>query len=283
MWHPVDDAVDAHLERIGLTRPGAASVDALAELQLAHLLHVPFENLDIHLGVDIVLDPSSIHDKVVTRRRGGYCYELNSAAAGLLGRLGFEVAMVSARVMVEGGLGPEFDHMTLLVDVPDTPTSFLVDVGFGDAFRQPIPLVDGAERPDRDKRVRVRRVDGGGRWAYDEHRGADWSTQYVFDLAPRSLDEFAEMNEWQQRSPDSHFRQSPVCSLLTRDGRITVSGDRLITTRTTTTTTTTTTTASPPTPSTASTGDDRSERTLTAAERMAVLRESFGIELDRTL
>lgn len=281
-----EDAVDAYLRRIGTIRPDGPTLAVLADLQIAHLLHVPFENLDIHLDVDIVLDPESIHDKVVARRRGGYCYELNSSFAGLLERVGFGVTMLSARVVADGEPGPEFDHMALLVTVPGTSPPFLVDVGFGDAFTQPIPLVDNVVHPDRGKRVRVRHADGGDLWSYDEHRvdehrdeehrdeehrddehhgdehhGEDWSTQYVFGLTPRSLEEFAEMNEWQQRSPDSHFRQQPVCSLLTSGGRVTVSGDRLITTAI----------------------DGRTERTLSREERTAVLRESFGIELARTL
>lgn len=262
MWQPDRADVDAHLARIGSRHRGGRSVDDLADLQLAHLLHVPFENLDIHLGVDIVLDPEAIHDKVVAGRRGGYCYELNSVFGALLGALGFEVEMVSARVTHrDGELGPEFDHMALVVATHDEAVPFLVDVGFGDAFTEPIPLVDGAVRADRDRDVRVCRI-GDRRWTYDERRdGAAWATQYVVTTAPQPLPAFSEMNEWQQRSPDSHFRRQPVCSLLTPTGRITISGDRLIET----------------------VDGERHERDVTPDERTSILRDRFGVVLARPL
>ena len=82
----------------------------------AHLLAVPFENLDIHLGRPISLDQDALFGKIVTRRRGGFCYELNGLFALLLRELGFEVTLLSAGVArADGGFGPEFDHLTLLV------------------------------------------------------------------------------------------------------------------------------------------------------------------------
>lgn len=262
-----DRAIVDYLARISCDPPVTPTLGAISRLQRSHLLAVPFENLDIHSGVDIVLDPVAIHDKVVKRRRGGYCYELNFAFGALLRALGFEVDVVSARVAGrDGELGPPFDHMALLVAVPDEPCRFLVEVGFGDASTRPIPLTDGREQSDRDRDVRVRDL-GDGCWAYDERRiegdePSNWTTQYVFETTPRRLAEFAEMNEHQQRSPDSHFRRQPVCSLLTDRGRVTVSADRLIESSIT---------------------GDRHETTLTAADRRRVLRERFGVDVDGDL
>lgn len=262
-----DRHIADYLARISCDRPVAPTLDALSRLQCSHLLAVPFENLDIHSGVDIVLDPGAIHDKVVVRRRGGYCYELNSAFGALLRSLGFDVDMVSARVAGrDGELGPPFDHMALLVAVPDEPCRFLVDVGFGDAFTRPIPLTDGREQSDRDRDVRVRDL-GDGCWAYEERRFGSaepsrWTTQYVVEARPRRLAEFAEMNEHQQRSPDSHFRRQPVCSLLTSGGRVTVSADCLIE---------------------SSISGERHETKLTVADRRRVLRERFAVAVDDDL
>lgn len=265
---PFDAAeVDAYLDRIEAGRPRAATVEALARLQLAHLRAVPFENLDIHLGNEIVLDPHAIHAKVVGRRRGGYCYELNSAFGRLLAAFGFHVAMVSARVVGDGGEpGPEFDHMALLVTVPDERHRYLVDVGFGDAFTRPIPVMDGREQADRDRHVRVTDR-GGGVWSYEERPDGDrkldeqveWSTKYLFSLQGHPLDAFAPMNQHQQHAPDSHFRKQTVCSLLTVEGRITMSGGCLIET---------------------TIDGDRSEVTLSPDDRIRVLRERFGVEVD---
>jgi len=93
---------------------------------------VPFENLDIHLKRPIVLEDNALFDKIVTRKRGGFCYELNGLFAALLRALGFDVVMLSAGVAnPEREFGPDFDHMALLVTLEQ---SWLADVGFGDSF-----------------------------------------------------------------------------------------------------------------------------------------------------
>src|SRR5437773_2186062 len=110
--------VDAasYLKRIGYRGPLIPHIDVLRRLHHRHLLTVPFENLDIHLGRPIILDQRFFYKKIVENRRGGYCYELNGCFAWLLKRLGFKISMVSARVAKkEGGFSPEFDHLTLLV------------------------------------------------------------------------------------------------------------------------------------------------------------------------
>src|SRR5258706_4705129 len=126
---PLD--VRAYLDRIGQRGPTPANETTLRSLHLAHLRTVPFENLDIHLGRDIVLDETRLFDKIVRQKRGGFCYELNGLFAELLGELGFRVTLLSARVVNDGQVGPEFDHLALRVDL-DRP--WLCDVGFGDSF-----------------------------------------------------------------------------------------------------------------------------------------------------
>ncbi len=108
---------------------------------------MPFENLDIVARTPISLDLEAIHEKVVTRRRGGFCYELNGLFAWLLEQLGYDVTRLSARTVegIDGELGPEFDHLVLQVDLAEP---WLADVGFGDTFRTPLPLA--AERDHVD-------------------------------------------------------------------------------------------------------------------------------------
>jgi N-hydroxyarylamine O-acetyltransferase len=110
-------------------------LETLRGLHKKHLLSVPFENLDIHLGRPIVLSEEAFYEKIIRDHRGGFCYELNGSFAALLTRLGFKVTMLSARVASRsGGFSPEFDHMTLLVAFKGR---WLVDVGFGDSFTEP--------------------------------------------------------------------------------------------------------------------------------------------------
>ncbi|GAA2745220.1 arylamine N-acetyltransferase [Terrabacter aerolatus] len=224
-----DETAD-YLARVGAAAPEAPTAAALASLHRAHLLAVPFENLDIPLGRPIHLDRDALLDKVVGARRGGYCYELNGLFALLLRSLGYAVDLVSARVATaDGGLTDDFDHLALIVTGGGLDVPVLADVGFGDAFIEPLVLRDGERRAEPGKDVGLVRADGD--WHYRERRpGSEWRTQYVFDPAPHPLSDFEERNVWQQTSPDSHFTRSRVASRLTPTGRVTLSGERLITT-----------------------------------------------------
>ena len=220
----------AYLRRIGAAAPESPTLAALASLHRAHLLAVPFESLDISLGRPIRLDRASLLAKVVGARRGGYCYELNGLFALLLRSLGYAVDLVSARVATaDGGLTDEFDHLALVVSGGRLEEPVLADVGFGEGFVEPLPLRDGFERRERGHLVGLLRRDD--TWVSRERRdGEVWRDCFVFSTVPHPLTDFAARNEWQQTSPDSHFTRSRLASVLTPTGRVTLSGDRLITT-----------------------------------------------------
>jgi N-hydroxyarylamine O-acetyltransferase len=246
--------VAEYLDRIGDDGPLDATADTLGRLQRAHLLAVPFENLDIHRGRPIVLDLEAVFEKVVRRRRGGFCYELNGLFGWLLGELGFDVSMVSARVADERGeLGPEFDHMALLVRLDRV---WLADVGFGAFSREPLPLVESEERLSDGVAYSVER--DADAWTVVARDANGARPEYRFAPVARRLDEFEPMCHFHQTSPESHFTRKRVCSLATPDGRVTVSDLRLIVTR----------------------GAERTERDLAdEAEVAATLGEMFGVDL----
>src|SRR6266536_570638 len=143
-----DKELAAYLDRIGAGRPAKADTAALRSLHRAHLLTVPFENLSIHLGEPISLEPGELIDKIVTRRRGGFCYELNGAFALLLGALGFDVGLLSARVFGDDRLGPPFDHLALLVPTADGDGPWLADVGFGSNSEFPLRFDERGRQDD---------------------------------------------------------------------------------------------------------------------------------------
>jgi N-hydroxyarylamine O-acetyltransferase len=220
--------IPAYLDRIGYTGSAAPTSDTLRAIHRAHMLAVPFENLDIGLGRKIAIDGDAFVRKVVDRRRGGFCYELNGAFAALLTALGFRVTLLSARVARrDGGESPEFDHLTLRVDL-DEP--WLADVGFGELFLEPLRFRAGVEQRDPAGSFRI--VDSNGRLRLEKQEpdGA-WKGQYSFTLQPRRLDEFAGMCHYHQTSPDSHFTQNKICSRATPQGRVTLSGMKLIVTK----------------------------------------------------
>jgi N-hydroxyarylamine O-acetyltransferase len=218
--------VDTFLGRIGYSGPREPNAETLRQLHRAHMLAVPFENLDIHLGRPIVLSAPAFYDKIVRHRRGGFCYELNGLFAWLLEQLGFGVAMLSARVYDGVQPGPEFDHLVLLVDA--LGDRMIADVGFGDSFLEPLRLDSAEEVVQQGSAYRLTR--SGHDTILERRRGADWEPQYVFSLTPRQLGEFAAMCERQQTSPESVFTRKTVCSMATTDGRITLSNNRVITT-----------------------------------------------------
>lgn len=251
----MDDAtIAAYLSRIGSARPERPGADELATLQQNHLAAVPFENLSIHLGEAITLDVDALVEKVVDRRRGGFCYELNGAFAALLSALGYSVTMHSARPFrPDGSVGPPFDHLALTVDVDDE--AFLVDVGFGRFAGRPIRLASRVEQEDPEGVVLlVDTADGD----VDVLLGGE--PQYRLEPRPRQLADCVPTCWWQQTSPGSHFTQSLTCSLPTTDGRVTLSGDRLIRT----------------------VNGERHEQTLAGdGDVLAAYRDHFGISLDR--
>ncbi len=256
--------VSAYLNRIHYSGPREPTAAVLRALQRAHLFSVPFENLDIHLGCPVVLEEAALFDKIVNRRRGGFCYELNGLFACLLESLGYRVLRLSASsANDDGSYASEFGHLILQVHVPDDPeTAWLVDVGWGDGPLEPLRMLEmGPQRQGG----RVFRFQPDTCYLVLEERTADgrWLKHYRFNLVPHSLDEFAGMCHYHQTSPESMFTQKRLATLYLPDGRVTLSGLRLIYTR----------------GNGACGSNPKEERELSNEEEACqVLREIFGID-----
>ena len=245
--------VRAYLDRIAYQGPLEPSYGALRSLHRAHMFSVPFENLDIGLGREIVCDEARFIHKIVNERRGGFCYELNGAFAALLRALGFQVTLLSARVPRDDGSGgPEFDHLTLRVDLEEP---WLADVGFGDCFLEPLRLVPAVEEKQIGRVYRLSSMEGGFR--LESQAVVGWKEEYEFKLKARQLSEFASMCRYHQTSPESTFTRKRVCSRATPEGRITLSNGKLIETR----------------------NGVREERALTDQQWNELLRDRFGVVL----
>lgn len=250
--------IDAYLRRIEYDGPREASSETLRSLHRQHLFTVPFENLDIPLGTPIRLDLRLIYDKIVTRRRGGFCYELNGLFGELLTAMGFSVQMLSARVRREdGGFGPEFDHMLLKVELEEP---WLVDVGFGDSFVEPIVFRAGGADQVNGHRYIVSAV--GEEWQLLREDEKGEVPLYAFRDVPHGLNDYEGMCRFHQSSPESHFTKSWICSRALPEGRTTLANMRLIVTR----------------------GGSRKEIQLsTPGDVRRCLREFLGIEFDESV
>jgi N-hydroxyarylamine O-acetyltransferase len=215
-----------YLNRINYTGGLSPSLNVLKELHKSHLIHVPFENLDIHYGNEIHLDIDKIYQKIVVEKRGGFCYELNGLFHSLLCELGFDTKIISANVYndKEQKFGKDFDHLAIIVTIAHQ--DYLVDVGFGEFIFHPLKL-----ELDRIQ------VDEIGKFIFQKQENYDFvvskvegevkSIQYVFRTEEKALIEFSEMCKYHQTSSLSHFTHKKLISKPTENGRVTITGNTL--------------------------------------------------------
>ncbi len=209
--------IQAYLARINYHGSTTPTIETLRELHRAHLLGVPFENLDIHWRRRIVLDEDGLFDKIVNRRRGGFCFELNGLFAALLRELGFQVTLLSARTFEpDGQTSPEFDHLVLLVQLQER---WLADVGWGNFSIEPLRFDPEDEQTLGARAFRIAHLEANHLYWMREP-GADWEKEYIFALQPRTLQDFVPRCDYLQSSPDSVFVRRRMCARMTDRGRI---------------------------------------------------------------
>ncbi|MDQ2651734.1 MAG: arylamine N-acetyltransferase [Chloroflexota bacterium] len=255
--------VSSYLARISYAGPVAPTLPVLQDVHLAHLRNVPFENLDIHLGRPISLAEEDLFAKVVQRRRGGFCYELNGLFAALLREMGYEVTLLAAQHPLPDGREPiEFDHLVLRVEAPGM-APVLADIAAGrSGFVTPLAIGSNAAQfqPAAGASFRLQPEED-VMWLWRQEPGREWERVYRFTWQARQLTDFEEGCRYHQTSPDSHFTQKRICTLMTDDGRVTLADNVLITTRS---------------------GDRYEEHLPDDAAWLAVLQTHFGIDLTLT-
>ena len=220
---------ETYLKRIdyhGSTQP---TTETLRALHRAHLLAVPFENLDIHLGRRIVLDEAALYKKIIVNKRGGFCYELNGLFDWLLRELGYKVTMLNSLIPENhNGCSMDYDHPILLVELDER---WILDVGFGDSYRLPLKLDERGDQMGIGVAYRIS-PDGDGRWKFHERlENGEWEFYYAFTLQPCRLSDFKDACIHYETSPKSGFTQKRMCTLATPEGHITLTDDHLLVTR----------------------------------------------------
>ncbi len=213
--------LDAYLARIRLAECPAADADGLHAVQRAHRLAIPFENLDIRLGRGIRIDGESVFGKLVTAKRGGYCFEQNRLLLDALTAIGFTARPLLARVLLgPPGVTPGLTHMLLLVTIDGL--EWIADAGFGGSYCPPMPLAEGAEVTGPDGATHRLIADERG-WVLlrNGHAGATdgrgesegWAEQYSFTLAPVAQADLAMSNHWTATAPGTRFVDLVVVSI----------------------------------------------------------------------
>jgi N-hydroxyarylamine O-acetyltransferase len=248
--------VATYSERIRCKVDGSPSSDTLRALHRAHVLTIPFENVDVVLGRPPRLDVESLQDKLVRRARGGYCYEHTLLFAALLERLGYTVTGLAGRVRNGNDARRPRSHAALRVEADGQ--WWLADVGFGaERLLEPLPMVDGTVRRQGSWTFRVD-VLGDGEWMLRSRRPDGWFNLYSMDLATHLPADYAVQNHYTATHPDSPFVSRLVAQRTTADARYTLRDTELRITG-------------------AHGGIE--QREVADDELIDVLRDTFGIEL----
>jgi len=216
---PID--LDAYLARIGLGLPPPADATGLATVQRAHRLAIPFENLDVRLGRGISLDPDHVFEKLVHKRRGGYCFEQNQLFLRALTAIGFDTRPLLARVWLMATDVPPRTHTLNLVRIDGE--DWIADAGFGGSYSPPMKLFDGSAATGPDgAEFRVSMTDDHG-WLLERQgdpsatdgrtRDAGWQAQYSFTLDNVAPIDLEMSNHWTATRPDTRFTTLSVVSL----------------------------------------------------------------------
>ncbi len=246
-----------YLERIGILRQPANELEDLKSLHRHHLLHIPFENLDIQRGQPLSLQRDDLFRKVIRDRRGGFCYELNYLFYLLLKSLRFDVKMISARVYNDAGAeGPAHDHLALIVTLGE---QWLADVGFGKLSVYPIRMGSDTITQQGKERFHVKKVET-NQYLLSTYDAEDVPKKnYLFDTNQVPIETFYDQCRLKQESPESHFVKNLICTQVTDQGRITVRNDRFIETL----------------------QGERMEKLITSrGELQHILQSRFGMEID---
>ncbi|RED94108.1 arylamine N-acetyltransferase family protein [Marinoscillum furvescens] len=225
---PKAEAIDTakYLERIRVNHSPKLDLKYLKTLHRAHLLHIFFENLDIHYRQPIILHVGQLYEKVIVKKRGGFCYELNGLFYHLLANLGFNCRLGSAEVFQKDEtFSPAFDHMVVFVEIEGK--SYLCDVGFGELFSVPKRI---SPDPQLDLTTYYRfEKDPDERWVLKKSQdNSYYQTVYRFAFQPHELIEFIPRCEFHQKSSASHFTRQKLITVLTPEGRITLTDRKLI-------------------------------------------------------
>lgn len=206
--------LDAYLDRIAYHGPLRPDRATLAALHRAHLLAIPYENLDVQLGRPVSTDPAAAYDKIVRRKRGGWCYEMNGLFGWVLSEIGFKVTRAAGAVLREKrGAASEGCHLVLVVELEEG--IYLADVGFGDGPLDPIAVTEGEFGSHGFRFALTREPDGW--WRFHHHaRGGVAS----FDFIPAKAEErlLSEQCLFLQSSPESPFVQNAVLQHHFADG-----------------------------------------------------------------
>lgn len=248
-------SLQSYFDRIGFRREARADIATVAALMRCQLQTVPFENLDVQAGKIVSLVPEEIVAKIVGRRRGGYCYEVNGLFAMALQALGIPYQFIAARPMFYPVRRPR-THMAIVASIDGE--DWLCDLGFGSyGIRAPMRLnADGVEvAQDFDRFVLSKTSDRD--YLLQAWVDGEWVRQYGFDLSPQEWIDFVPANHFNSTHPDTIFVQKLLVVIHSETGRRTLLDHTLKTIE----------------------NGVSTQREIAAEARDALLRDGFGLDV----
>lgn len=207
-----------YLERIHIASNLTPTAGLLAELHYSHLKYILYENFDIINQKTFSLNKNDLFRKIITEKRGGYCYELNILFLWLLRQLGYKADLLSARIFQppDFALGPEFDHPLIMVHLEEM---WLVDVGNSKWFFEPLKIETGKYQTQLGASFRIF-SENGTYFLTQTFENNKEVKQYQFTLKQRKPSDFYVICNYKWTSPDSKFTKGYICSKMTENGRV---------------------------------------------------------------
>ena len=220
--------LDAYFARIGYAGPRTADLATLAAIILHHAASIPFEAIDVLLGKGLDVAPEAIFDKLVRRKRGGYCFEQNGLLLAVLTTLGFDASPRLARVlwMRPAGAPPlKATHMALIVRLDGR--DYLADAGFGNGTPT-APLAFDTSEPQATplETFRLRSTPVGH--VLEMRMGENWAPVYEILAEPPRPEDLADANFFTSTHPESRFRRDLMLARATVEARFLLLGNRLM-------------------------------------------------------
>ncbi|NXL24286.1 ARYL protein, partial [Setophaga kirtlandii] len=235
--------IQEYFGRISYNKPHKdADLQTLTAIFQHHIHSIPFENLSMHCGEPIELDLQAIYNKIVRKKRGGWCMETNYLLFWALQELGYDICILGANSYepAEKGYTAQINHILLKVVVKGQP--YIVDAGFAGAYQmwQPLMLISGKDQPQVPGIFRF--MEDNGTWYLEkvkrkhyipEHSKNDFPHTpelgnirklHKFTLEPRHIDDFQELNAYLQVSPDNILQKKSICTLQTTSGVLALVG-----------------------------------------------------------
>ena len=212
--------IDSYLERINYKGKTKVSEETLYELHTAHTLNVPFENLDVFYKKPVLLDEGSLFNKIVKNKRGGYCFEMNGLFSFVLKKIGFKVSDLLARVAIDGISYTAKTHQVLTVEANNR--KWLADVGFGnDGIIAPLLLEEEADQKQFAHTYRIAGDPDSG-YVLQKKFQDEYRNYYAFTLEKCYADDFLMSNHFTSTFSKSFFLMMRMCTMPTKEGRITL-------------------------------------------------------------